>query len=197
MSSGFVCAPPSSCGCSNLPAASSSTLPAGGPAGWRPPGRRARDHRPLPQPALPSNTGEETGITRIWRARRVTRKGTPTVANLTDAFTHPNEYRARVEAEIAAKKAAAAAVKLGEFTRSWTQPLVMRTYETNVKGEALFVDEAAAFVEHGYEASMMSEEGGHIHAGRLLLTGGLSIVAGKKGIRAGGKHTITWKKLGR
>jgi hypothetical protein len=119
------------------------------------------------------------------------------VANLTDAFTHPNEYRARVEAEIAAKKAAAAAVKLGELTRSWTQPLVMRTYETNVKGEALFADEAAAFVEHGYEASMMSEEGGHIHAGRLLLTGGLSIVAGKKGIRAGGKHTITWKKLGR
>jgi hypothetical protein len=67
------------------------------------PGRRARDHRPLPQPALPSNTGEETGITRIWRARRVTRKGTPTVANLMDAFTHPTEYRARVEAEIAAK----------------------------------------------------------------------------------------------
>jgi hypothetical protein len=88
-------------------------------------------------------------------------------------------------------------VKLGGLTRSWTQPLVMRTYETNVKGEALFADEAAAFVEHGYEASMMSEEGGHIHAGRLLLTGGLSIFAGNKGIRAGGKHTITWKKLGR
>jgi hypothetical protein len=118
------------------------------------------------------------------------------VANLKDAFTHPTEYRARVEAEIAAKKAAAAAVKLGELTRSWTQPLVMRTYETNVKGEALYADEAAAFVEHGYEASTMSKEGGHIHAGRLLLTGGLSIFAGKKG-RAGGKHTITWKKLGR
>ena len=168
-----------------------------GPCWLKLPGRRARDHRPLPQPALPSNTGEETGITRIWRARRVTRKGTPTVANLMEAFTHPNEYRARVEAEIAAKKVAAAAVKLGELTRSWTQPLVIRTYETNVKGEALFADEATAFVEHGYEASMMSEEGGHIHAGRLLLTGGLSIFAGKKGIRAGGRHTITWKKLGR
>ena len=69
-----------------------------------------------------------------------------------------------------------------------------RTYEPNEKGEAKFQAEAAAFTEHGYEPSLQREEGGHIHAGRLLLTGGLSIFAGKRGIRAGGKRTVTWRK---
>lgn len=76
----------------------------------------------------------------------------------------------------------------------WTMPLVLRTYDTNAKGDAAFQNEGAVFMAHGYDAANMSEDGGHIHAGRLLLTGGLSIFAGKKGIRSGGTRTVTWKR---
>jgi len=41
---------------------------------------------------------------------------------------------------------------------------------------------------------MQSADGGHLHAGRLLLTGGLSIFAGKKGIRSKGKLSVTFVK---
>ena len=108
--------------------------------------------------------------------------------SLADSFAHPIEYRTRVQIEQLTNG-------LEKLTKQWTQPLVMRTYDSNAKGEAHFAAEAALFTEHSYDASMMSEEGGHVHVGRLLLTGGLSVFAGKPGIRSGGKHTVTWKRI--
>ncbi len=108
-------------------------------------------------------------------------------------------YRDAVRQEQADKLAATSdkqAIKdLEKATRNWTLPLVMRSYDSNAKGERQFASESVLFTEHGYDASNLSEQGGHLHAGRLLLTGGLSIFAGKRGIRAGGKRTVTWKKL--
>lgn len=83
--------------------------------------------------------------------------------------------------------------ELKKATKKWTAPLVIRTYEGNDKGMKLAQEEAAILMPHGYEVSAQSEEGGHVHAGRILLTGGLSIFAGKKGTRAGGKITMTYK----
>jgi hypothetical protein len=108
--------------------------------------------------------------------------------SLADSFAHPIEYRTRVQIEQLTNG-------LEKLTKQWTQPLVMRTYDSNAMGEAHFAAEAALFTEHSYDASMMSEEGGHVHVGRLLLTGGLSVFAGKPGIRSGGKHTVTWKRI--
>jgi hypothetical protein len=42
---------------------------------------------------------------------------------------------------------------------------------------------------------MQSAEGSHLHAGRLLLTGGLSVFAGRRGIRSKGKLTVTYQKV--
>ena len=85
--------------------------------------------------------------------------------------------------------------ELDKATRSFSLPLVMRTYATNPKGDEQFATESIVFTQNGYDATNLSEEGGHVHAGRLILTGGLSILAGKRGIRSGGKRTVTWKKM--
>lgn len=83
--------------------------------------------------------------------------------------------------------------ELKKASKNWTMPVVIRVYEGGDKGARLAQEEAAILVLHGYEISAQSEEGGHIHAGRILLTGGLSIFAGKKGTRAGGRVTMTYK----
>lgn len=93
-----------------------------------------------------------------------------------------------------AAKAAGDYPFVAKATGDWTLPLVMRTYPTDDKGQALFGRESELFLAHGYEPLGMTEDGGHVHAGRLILTGGLSIFAGKRGIRAGGKHTVTWRR---
>lgn len=84
--------------------------------------------------------------------------------------------------------------ELAKATRDWTLPVVMRQYESNEKGQAAFADEAAVLDGHGYRPAMQSEEGGHVHAGRLILTGGFSIFAGRKGIRSKGKLTVTFAR---
>jgi hypothetical protein len=53
--------------------------------------------------------------------------------------------------------------------------------------------EAEELGRHGYVPVTQSEDGGHIHAGRLILTGGLSIFAGKAGIRSDGRLTVTYR----
>jgi hypothetical protein len=107
--------------------------------------------------------------------------------NFTDALMHPGQHAAEVRNAQLTKE-------LNKLTRGWTTPLIMRTYPAGSKGEAALVQESEVFIPNGYEPSLMSEDGGHVHVGRLLLTGGLSIFAGKKGIRSNGKRTITWRK---
>jgi hypothetical protein len=81
---------------------------------------------------------------------------------------------------------------LRKETKDWSLPLVVRNYDTDDKGSRRFHEEAAILGANGYSPSTQSEEGGHIHAGRLLMTGGLSIFAGRKGIRSKGKLTVTY-----
>jgi hypothetical protein len=85
--------------------------------------------------------------------------------------------------------------ELRSATKGWTLPIVVRTYESNRKGEAAFADEAAILARHRYQPSMQSAEGSHLHAGRLLLTGGLSVFAGRSGIRSKGKLTVTFQRM--
>ncbi|MEO8230501.1 MAG: SHOCT domain-containing protein [Chloroflexota bacterium] len=49
---------------------------------------------------------------------------------------------------------------------------------------------------HDYQPVTQSEDGGHLHAGRLLMTGGFSFLAGKGGIRSDGRVTVTYKRAG-
>lgn len=84
--------------------------------------------------------------------------------------------------------------ELEEATRSWTLPTVMRTFEAGDKQERLFALEGSILDDHGYEALMQDADGGHVHVGRLLLTGGLSVLAGRKGIRSKGKMTVTFRR---
>lgn len=83
---------------------------------------------------------------------------------------------------------------LKKATSDWKSPLLVRTYDDNSKGQKRLQEEAAVLTAHGYEPQMQTQDGGHIHAGRLILTGGFSVLAGKRGIRAGGKVSITYRK---
>jgi hypothetical protein len=83
---------------------------------------------------------------------------------------------------------------LKKATNNWSAPLLVRTYEDNQDGQKKLQADAGVMTAHGYEPQMQTQDGGHVHAGRLILTGGLSIFAGKRGIRSGGKISITYKK---
>lgn len=102
--------------------------------------------------------------------------------------------------------------ELEKVTRNWTLPAVMRTYEKQrqrahwgpgmsvvpakvTEVEEQFAEEAAILAEHGYQPAMQSAEGSHLHAGRLLLTGGLSMFAGRGGIRSKGKLSVTYHRI--
>jgi hypothetical protein len=83
---------------------------------------------------------------------------------------------------------------LKKATNNWATPLLVRTYDDNGSGQKQMQAEAGVMTARGYEPQMTTQDGGHIHAGRLILTGGFSVLAGKKGIRSGGKISITYKK---
>lgn len=85
--------------------------------------------------------------------------------------------------------------ELQAATRGWTAPIIVRTYESSSQGEAEFAKDAAILTRHHYQPTMQSAEGSHLHAGRLLLTGGLSVLAGRRGIRSKGKLTVTYQKV--
>lgn len=84
--------------------------------------------------------------------------------------------------------------ELEQASRRWTLPAVVRHYEPGPQGDRRFAVEAEIFDEHRYEPSMQDVDGGHVHLGRLVLTGGLSILAGRKGIRSKGKMTVTFRQ---
>lgn len=86
-------------------------------------------------------------------------------------------------------------VDLKKATKDWTVPVIVRTYETDKKGQKNLQLEAEVLGEHGYVPATQSEDGGHIHTGRILLTGGLSVLAGRRGIRSKGKITINFQKV--
>lgn len=79
-------------------------------------------------------------------------------------------------------------------TGGWTSPVLVRTYTTNEEGNLRFQDEAAELAAHGYHPTTQSAEGSHIHAGRIVLTGGLSLLAGRSGTRSDGKLMVTYQK---
>jgi hypothetical protein len=83
---------------------------------------------------------------------------------------------------------------LERVTKRWTTSTIIRHYESNERGDAVFADEAEVLAEHGYRPALQSAEGSHLHAGRLLLTGGWSVLAGRKGIRSKGKISVTFQR---
>ena len=83
---------------------------------------------------------------------------------------------------------------LGRLTQFWMAPTITRVYEGTDAGRHLLEAETHILSIHGYSAASQSEEGGHIHATRIVLTGGLSMLAGSRGTRAKGSITVTFVK---
>ena len=61
-------------------------------------------------------------------------------------------------------------------------------------GRRSFSSEIEILAQHGYSPPTPAVDGGHVHVGRLLLTAGFSIFAGKGGIRSDGTITVTFQK---
>lgn len=104
--------------------------------------------------------------------------------------------RQRTEAErgARARQMAHAEEDLRVATKHWTLPVLMRRYVSGDLGDRHFEHEAAILAAHRYVPALQSEQGGHLHAGRILLTGGLSILAGRSGIRSGATFAVTFRK---
>ncbi|TAM61279.1 MAG: SHOCT domain-containing protein [Chloroflexota bacterium] len=84
--------------------------------------------------------------------------------------------------------------ELFDATDGWTSSTVVRTYASSDEGDEDLQDELELLGQHGYEASLQTAEDSHIHVGRLLLTGGLSVFAGRSGIRSEGRVTVTYRR---
>jgi|GEM_PF-7041108 hypothetical protein len=84
--------------------------------------------------------------------------------------------------------------ELLDATDEWTSATLVRTFPANDEGDEAFEDELVVLTAHGYEAAMQTSEDSHIHVGRLLLTGGLSVFAGRQGIRSEGRTTVTFRR---
>ena len=74
-------------------------------------------------------------------------------------------------------------------------PVLAREYGNDSQGRQDLAGEAQQLSRLGYAAVAQSEDPGHLHAGRLLLTGGLSILAGKSGTRSDGRLTVTYRLI--
>lgn len=83
---------------------------------------------------------------------------------------------------------------LFDATGGRTSPSVVRTFVASEEGDEDLADELEVLGQHDYEASLQTSEGSHVHVGRLLLTGGLSILAGRSGIRSQGRVTVTFQR---
>ena len=79
-------------------------------------------------------------------------------------------------------------------TNVWTLPVLSLRYKNDQHGRSSFDRDTEVLGLHGYVPVTQSEDGGHIHAGRLLFTGGLSIFAGKAGIRSDGMISVTFQR---
>jgi len=81
-------------------------------------------------------------------------------------------------------------------TGTWSTPVLVRTYEGK-KAQATYAEEANLLGQQGYVPQTQTHDGGHVHVGRLLLTGGWSVLAGKQGIRSDAAMTVTFVKAQR
>ncbi|MHB8398669.1 MAG: SHOCT domain-containing protein [Candidatus Limnocylindrales bacterium] len=84
--------------------------------------------------------------------------------------------------------------ELRGLTSDWTADSVVRTFARDDAGVDDYEDEATVLGAHAYRPSTQSEDPGHIHIGRLLLTSGLSVLAGRRGIRSDGSLTVVFSK---
>ena len=82
---------------------------------------------------------------------------------------------------------------LKSATMSWTTPVLVRMYEGK-KSQETYQEEANLLGQHGYVPQAQTQDGGHVHVGRLLVTGGWSVLAGKRGIRSDSSMTVTFVK---
>jgi Short C-terminal domain len=83
---------------------------------------------------------------------------------------------------------------LAVASHAWTAPVVLRQYRNDKDGRTLFAQDIEVFGLFGYTPATQTEDGGHVHVGRLLMTGGLSIFAGKRGVRSDGTIAVTFQK---
>ncbi len=88
-----------------------------------------------------------------------------------------------------------ASAELRSATRDWTAPTLLRQYESGDAGSRRLEGEMEVLSLHGYDTDTQSEAGGHVHVGRLLATGGLSILAGSRGTRSKGATSVTFKRV--
>lgn len=85
-------------------------------------------------------------------------------------------------------------IRLGVATHNWASPVVVRTYKGKNASKELEA-EAQLFALRGYAPQGQGADGGHIHVGRLLMTGGLSVLAGRGGIRSKNSITVTYARM--
>lgn len=86
-------------------------------------------------------------------------------------------------------------VELAGLTQGWQMPALVRTYKGDDDGRRHMAAETQLLAMHGYRLASQSQDGGHFHGGRLILTGGLSVLAGSKGTRSKGSTTVTFEKI--
>lgn len=81
---------------------------------------------------------------------------------------------------------------LAAATNEWTDPVVVRTYSGDEAGRAMLPLEARVLGAYGYHPSTQAAEGGHLNVGRLLASGGWSILFSAS--RTPGSATVTYAR---
>lgn len=81
---------------------------------------------------------------------------------------------------------------LAAATSEWTDPVVVRTYASDEIGRALLPLEAKVLAAYGYQPATQAAEGGHLNVGRLLATGGWSVLFSAS--RTPGSATLTYSR---
>lgn len=80
-------------------------------------------------------------------------------------------------------------------TNDWTDPVVVRTYTSDETGRVMLPLEARVLAAYGYQPATQAAEGGHLNVGRLLATGGWSILFSAS--RTPGSATVTYARSSR
>ena len=80
---------------------------------------------------------------------------------------------------------------LKKATNGWKAPALVREYGQDKKAQELFQEEAAVLAGYNYLPQTQSTESSHVHLGRDILTGGLTILLGKGSSKA--KTIVTYQ----
>jgi hypothetical protein len=81
---------------------------------------------------------------------------------------------------------------LAAATHEWSDPIVVRTYASDSAGRAMLPLEARVLGAYGYQPATQAAEGGHLNVGRLLATGGWSILFSAS--RTPGSASVTYTR---